>query len=73
MQYKTITAIIILQYGAKISLDSIAWVETFQQKKHYHIENINNFLEDGLRETTVSSGNRVVWLLLFEGEIIQRH
>jgi hypothetical protein len=73
MQYKTFTAIIILQYGAKISLDSIAWMETFQQKNHYHVENIYNFLEDGMRENAVSSGNRVVWLLLFEGEIIQRH
>jgi hypothetical protein len=70
VQYKTFTAIIILQYGAKISLNSMAWMERFQQKKHYHIENINNFLKDGMRETTVSSGNRVVWLLLFEGEII---
>ena len=73
MQYKTFTAIIILQYCAKISLNSMAWMERFQQGNHYHAENINNFLEDGLRETTVSSGNRVVWLLLFEGEIIQRH
>ena len=54
-------------------MDSIAWMERFQQKNHYHVENICNFLEDGMRETAVSSGNRVVWLLLFEGEIIQRH
>jgi hypothetical protein len=73
VQYKTFTAIIILQYGAKISLDSMAWMERFQQKNHYHVENINNFLEDGVRATIVSSGNRVVWLLLFEGEINYRN
>jgi len=73
VQYKTFTAIIILQYGAKISLDSMAWVERLQQKNHYHVENINNFLKGDLSETTVSSGNRVVWLLLFEGEINYRN
>jgi hypothetical protein len=29
-----------------------------------------DFLEDGVRAAIVSSGNRVVWLLLFEEEII---
>jgi len=51
----------------------MAWFEMFQMKNTYHVENIYDFLEDGVRATIVSSGNRVVWLLLFEGEIIQRH
>jgi hypothetical protein len=70
VQYKKFTAIIILQYGGKISWDSMVWFETFQQKNHYHAENIYHFFEDGMRQTIASSGNRVVWLLLFEGKII---
>jgi hypothetical protein len=61
-----LTAIIILHFCAEISFDGTDDPAKFERGIVYHAENIYNFIIDGLREITVISVDRVVWLLLFK-------